>query len=115
MLAAATSSRVLDDIVAKEDRREKQTGVRLEDPPHLPYWAELWESAAGIATALTRRDLNPQTRVLDLGCGMGLAGTVAAALGAQVTFADLEPPALLFARLNSLPYAARIRTRPATP
>ena len=29
----------------------------------------------------------------------------------RVLFADLEPPALLFARLNSLPDAARVRTR----
>jgi predicted nicotinamide N-methyase len=35
---------------------------------------------------------------------MGLTGTVAAAMGADVTFADLEAPALLFARLNSLPF-----------
>jgi predicted nicotinamide N-methyase len=49
--------------------------------------------------------------VLDLGCGMGLSGTVAAALGAQVLFADLERPALLFAQLNSLPWSSRVRTR----
>lgn len=49
--------------------------------------------------------------VLDLGCGMGLSGTVAAALGARVTFADLESSALLFARLNSLPWRSRVRTR----
>ena len=49
--------------------------------------------------------------VLDLGCGMGLAGTVAAALGAKVLFADLEQPALLFAALNSLPWRRRVRTR----
>ena len=42
---------------------------------------------------------------------MGLAGTVAAALGARVVFADLEPPALLFARLNSMPWRERVRTR----
>ena len=53
----------------------------------------------------------PAPQVLDLGCGMGLAGTVAAALGAHVLFADLEPPALLFAALNSLPWRDRIRTR----
>lgn len=49
--------------------------------------------------------------VLDLGCGMGLSGTIAAALGAKVLFADIEPPALLFARLNSLPWSSRVRTR----
>jgi predicted nicotinamide N-methyase len=42
---------------------------------------------------------------------MGLSGTVAAALGAKVLFADIEPPALLFARLNSLPWSSRVRTR----
>jgi predicted nicotinamide N-methyase len=42
---------------------------------------------------------------------MGLAGTVAARLGMRVLFADLEPPALLFAQLNSLHDAARVRTR----
>ena len=42
---------------------------------------------------------------------MGLAGTVAARIGMHVLFADLEPPALLFARLNSLPDAPHVRTR----
>jgi predicted nicotinamide N-methyase len=45
---------------------------------------------------------------------MGLTGSVAAAMGADVTFADLEAPALLFARLNSLPFdpdRRRTRTR----
>jgi len=42
---------------------------------------------------------------------MGLAGTVAAALGANVLFADLEPDSLLFASLNSLPWREKIRTR----
>jgi SAM-dependent methyltransferase len=53
----------------------------------------------------------PPLSILDLGCGMGLAGTVAARLGHRVLFADLEPPALLFARINSLPDAGRVRTR----
>ena len=35
----------------------------------------------------------------------------AAALGCRVVFADLEAPALLFARLNSLPWGGRVRTR----
>ncbi len=48
---------------------------------------------------------------LDLGCGMGLAGTVAAAMGHRVTLADIESPALLFARLNTLPYASRAYVR----
>ena len=141
----ADPNRVLDEVAAEEDRIERVSGRRApEDQLHLPYWAELWDSALALGTFLTRegpgfkvrgsgeanavspdspcepgttpflnavpRTLDPLS-VLDLGCGMGLSGAVAAALGARVLFADLEPPALLFARLNSLPDAARVRTR----
>jgi predicted nicotinamide N-methyase len=109
----ADPNRVLDEVAEEEDRLEKVAGRRLpEDQLHLPYWAELWDSALGIGQWLARdaaggRPLN----VLDLGCGMGLAGAVAAAVGHRVLFADLEPPALLFARLNSFPFRDRVRTR----
>lgn len=129
---------VLDDVAAKVDLAERLSGKRVGDVQHLPYWAELWDSAIGLGTwlatepvaktAYANRQLvggrlpqfvpppkynHPGTRpnVLDLGCGMGLAGTVAAALGANVLFADLEQPALLFALLNSHRYADRVRTR----
>jgi len=107
----AEPDRVLDEIVAEEDRREKISGIRLQDPQHLPYWAELWESALGIAAAITEMKFTESTRVLDLGCGMGLAGAAAAAMGAQVMLADLETPALLFAKLNCLPLSRRVRIR----
>ena len=112
---------MLDELVEEVDRQEHITGRREQDPVHLPYWAELWESATGVGQFLERTwggneqpDRAAPCSVLDLGCGMGLSGTVAAALGARVMFADLEPPALLFARLNSLPHdpaGRRVRTR----
>ncbi len=125
---------VLDQIVEQEDRREKLAGQRRDgNDLHLPYWAELWDSAFAIGQWLTSnrlsafsfqrsaryptRDLRPPTHyprlpsILDLGCGMGFAGMVAAAMGASVLFADLEPDALLFARLNALPWASQVRTR----
>jgi len=108
----ADPDRVLDEVAEEADRRERISGRRETDEQlHLPYWAELWDSALGVAQFLVR---NPPARceaVLDLGCGMGLAGAVAAGLGAHVLLADLEPPALLFARLNSLPWRRRVRTR----
>ena len=124
----ADPDRVLDDIAADEDRRERATGRRASDDQlHLPYWAELWDSAFGIGQFLVRNrteDSGLRTQperaiprsvlsrsVLDLGCGMGFAGTVAAACGHRVLFADLESPALLFARLNSLTWRQRVRTR----
>jgi predicted nicotinamide N-methyase len=111
----ADPDRVLDQVAQEEDRREKVTGLRhRDDELHLPYWAELWDSATGIGQHLVRQVKSGTQRlgsVLDLGCGMGLSGAVAAALGARVMFADLERPALLFARLNSLPWRNRVRTR----
>jgi predicted nicotinamide N-methyase len=105
--------RVLDQVAAEEDRLERVRGHRTnEDQLHLPYWAELWDSAVGIGQMLARLRADFAGRsALDLGCGMGLAGTVAARIGMRVLFADLEPPALLFARLNSLLDAPRVRTR----
>ena len=109
----ADPDRVLDQVAEQEDRLERLRGRRTEaDQLHLPYWAELWDSAVGIGQLLVRRrEELAGGRAIDLGCGMGLAGTVAARLGMRVLFADLEPPALLFAQLNSLPDAARVRTR----
>ncbi len=109
----ADPNRVLDEVAAEEDRRERATGQRHSEPLHLPYWAELWDSGGGVAAYLVHRYPTELARrsVLDLGCGQGLLGCVAAALGARVTFADLEAPALLFARLNAVPFGRRTTTR----
>jgi predicted nicotinamide N-methyase len=106
---------VLDQIAAEEDRRDKLAGKRRDgEELHLPYWAELWDSSLAIidflAEILPSFDI-PKLSVLDLGCGMGLTGAVAAAMGARVMFADLEPEALLFARLNAIDFESSIRTR----
>jgi predicted nicotinamide N-methyase len=95
--------------------------VRSQDPLHLPYWAVLWDSGAGVGAYLLEQAAEQGGHgvdrflagrsVLDLGCGMGLTGTVCAALGADVLMADLEAPALLFAALNSLPWRDRVRLR----
>jgi predicted nicotinamide N-methyase len=112
---------VLDQIVDQQDRLERASGKRLEgDALHLPYWAELWDSSIGLGLFLAEKLIHSQRStlhsaagisVLDLGCGMGLAGTVAAAMGHRVLLADLESDALLFAKLNTLPYQRRSRTR----
>jgi predicted nicotinamide N-methyase len=108
----ADPDRVLDELAEAVDLQQRLTGRRESQVQHLPYWAEVWDSAAGIGQHLQeRKSVLPGKRVLDLGCGQGLAGCVAAELGADVLLADLEPPALLFARLNSLQSSGRVRTR----
>jgi 2-polyprenyl-3-methyl-5-hydroxy-6-metoxy-1,4-benzoquinol methylase len=128
----ADPNRVLDEVAAEEDRIERVSGTRKNgDYLHLPYWAELWDSALGMGELLIRRfgeGMEDETRgqgdkvtrggngpsscrILDLGCGMGFPGMIAASLGCPVLFADLESPALLFAKLNSLGCYPPTRTR----
>ena len=139
----ADPDRVLDEVAAEADLRDRLQDTHAPgDELHLPYWAELWESARGIGEFLVSEECRVKSEelqdtisaasqigssdspalftlhsslctytILDLGCGMGMAGTVAAALGARVVFADLETPALLFAQLNSLPWRRRVQTR----
>lgn len=76
--------------------------------PWAPYWAEAWDAAHAMAGELVKCDLQ-QVELLDLGCGLGITGAVAAASGAQVFLADYAPPALLFAELNCLPWRASCR------
>lgn len=106
---------VLEDAALAEDLAERETGERRDgDQIRLPYWAELWDSSLAVARMLGQEQNAiglAGKRVLDLGCGMGLTGSVAAMLGSTVTFADLETPALLFARYNSLPWRKRVKAR----
>lgn len=75
-------------------------GTFAEDE-RLPYWADLWTSSLELARwCLEESDLNTK-RVLELGCGLGLAGIAAAKAGARVTFSDYEEVALDFSRCNA--------------
>ena len=67
----------------------------------LPYWAELWTSAIALAEWCLQTRWEPDTSVLELGCGLGLVGIAAAAAGACVTMTDYEEDALRFARCNA--------------
>lgn len=71
------------------------------DEDDLPFWAELWPSSRALAAWLWRRDLRG-LRVLELGCGVGLAGIAAALRGARVVQTDYAAGALALARANAL-------------
>jgi predicted nicotinamide N-methyase len=76
----------------------------------LPYWAELWPSAPVLAARLAERGVRGLP-TLELGCGLGVTGLAAAALGAEVTATDWAPDALELlarnARRNGLRLAVR--------
>jgi predicted nicotinamide N-methyase len=63
----------------------------------IPYWARLWPSAEVLACALARKPPGRGTKVIELGCGLGLPSIVAARGGAAVTATDGHEDAVAFA------------------
>lgn len=90
--------------------REALLRDEAEEPP---YWAYLWTGALTLARHVEAQIECQDLSVLDLGCGLGLTGIVAALKGGKVTFADKESEALAFATVNAQmndcpPCAARL-------
>ncbi|MDN5375488.1 MAG: methyltransferase-like protein 23 [Thermacetogenium sp.] len=65
-----------------------------EDDDQIPYWAELWPAARGLARYIWERVDFQGGTVLELGAGLGLPGLVAACKGGRVTFTDYKPESL---------------------
>ncbi len=88
----------------------------LRDPQAvdaIPYYAILWPAARGLAEHLWRhRDELAGTRVIELGCGLGLPSILAAKLGAKVLATDFHPETgawlLRNAALNSVAVEYRL-------
>ena len=72
-----------------------------DEDERLPYWAEIWPSAIGLGRHRFEYPAPPGSRILELGCGIGVAGIAAAAAGLTVTACDYEEDALAFARHNA--------------
>jgi predicted nicotinamide N-methyase len=75
----------------------------------LPYWAELWPSGVALARAAERFAV-PGDRVVELGCGLGVASIAAALAGAQVLATDWAADALEFAAENAARNGAVVET-----
>ena len=70
------------------------------DDEFLPYWAERWPSGIALAEHVAARGLR-ETRVLEIGCGLGLPSLVAARLGADVVATDWSPAAIALLERNA--------------
>lgn len=73
---------------------------RFADDEFMPYWAELWPSGLELARAVAERELEG-SRVLELGCGLGLPSLAAAARGADVLATDWAGDALALLQENA--------------
>jgi ETFB lysine methyltransferase len=95
-----------DDLISEADF------VRDE---RLPYWADLWPAARVLAAALAERrppSRGPRPRLLELGCGLGLATIAALRAGYDVVATDYYADALRFTRANAWRAVGRLpRTR----
>lgn len=68
----------------------------------FPLWAKIWEASGVLASYLTALPADPDKTMLEIGCGLGLVGIVAAMAGHRITMTELNPDALIFARANAV-------------
>ncbi len=87
-------------IVRPPDAAELIDEEAFAENEFLPYWAELWPSGVALARAAAET-VAPGERVVELGCGLGVASIAAALAGADVLATDWAPDALAFTRENA--------------
>jgi predicted nicotinamide N-methyase len=84
-----------------EDYVDATALLRDADAPEPPYWAHLWPGSRALARLVaTQLDCRGR-RGIEIGCGLGLPGLVAAQRGAAVTMMDTSHAALRFVRANA--------------
>lgn len=73
----------------------------FQEDERLPYWAVIWPAAIGLGMHLFEHPIQMQDPVLELGCGIGVAGIAAARAGLTVHACDYDQDALAFTRHNA--------------
>jgi predicted nicotinamide N-methyase len=110
----ASSARTLEawtvsDLEARVDAQEL---LRNRSGAEPPYWALVWIGARAVAARMLETPPARGSKVLDLGCGLGLSGLAAGRGGAHVLFADYMDDALAFARASAIHHGLeRFETR----
>ena len=96
ILSVTNFDELYERLLAKDLQHEDVADERI------PYWAELWPSAVGLATHLMKnKSLIEGKTVLEIGGGLGLPALVASSLGATVTATDYLQDAVDFAKRNA--------------
>lgn len=80
---------------------EQESQYLSRESDRLPYGVMLWPASIALAhDVLSRAQVLPGKRVLELGAGTGIPGIIAASLGAQVVQIDRSDVALHVCRMN---------------
>nr|WP_255474982.1 SAM-dependent methyltransferase [Pusillimonas sp. ANT_WB101] len=66
-----------------------------------PLFGLMWPSGVQLATQLAQRRVCPDERILEIGCGLGLASLVGQRRGAHITASDCHPLAETFLDVNA--------------
>ena len=93
-----------------EDYVDTDALLRDPDAAEPPYWAHLWPGARCLARLMTVQAECSGRRVVEVGCGLGLAGIAAAMRGATVTLLDSAHDALRFAQASAALNTCRVGT-----
>jgi predicted nicotinamide N-methyase len=67
----------------------------------FPLWSKIWEASIVLANHVAAMPVDPRKHWLEIGCGVGLVGIVAAGCGHRVTMTEYNQDALNFARANA--------------
>jgi len=73
----------------------------LQNVSNFPFWIRLWEAAIVLSEFVAGQNFSPETRVLELGAGLGAPGLMAAAKGCAVTLTDYQKLILDFERVSA--------------
>ncbi len=96
-VALADGPLALWRVAALERHVDRDALLAGDDPAEPPYWAHLWSGALALADVVPSRS----GTTIELGCGLGLPGLVAARRGGTVTFVDRVAAPLAFVRASA--------------
>lgn len=108
----AVGSRTIDLLSPRDPDAlldDPEIEARYKADNYLPYWPIIWPAGILLAEKILQGDHSPPAppadatgpAVIELGCGLGLAGIAAGLRGWSVTFTDYDPEAAEFARYNA--------------
>ncbi len=80
---------------------EPRTHALHQADGYMPYWAQPWPGTVLLAEAIVRGEPGADRPAIEIGCGVGIAGVVAAKRGWSVTVSDYDENALAYAQRNA--------------